>query len=138
MVRGMTTAEDLHELEQLAVGDVVALAPDSPAHPEWIVRARDGLFLVLSRPSDLDASTEIYTIADLAAGVRGPCNLIGGGWDMTDPAWADKLLRALNYDRQVTERLHATGGPVSLAEVRVRVSERNNVPLALAHRKTTR
>lgn len=134
----MTAAEDLHELEQLVVGDVVALAPDSPAHPVWTVRSRDDRFLVLSRPSDLDASTEIYTIADLEAGVRGPCNLIGGGWDMTDPEWADKLLRALNYDLQVTEQLRATSGPVTLAEIRVHVSERNNVPLALAHRKSTR
>jgi hypothetical protein len=138
VVRGMIAAEDLHELEQLVVGDVVALAPDSPAHPVWIVQARDARFLVLSRPSDLDANTQIYTIADLAAGVRGPCNLIGGGWDMTDPAWADKLLRALNSDLQVTEQLNTMGGPVSLAEIRVRVSERNNVPLALAHRKTAR
>lgn len=134
----MTTLEDLHELAQLELGDVVALAPDSPAHPEWTVRARDARFLVLARPSDLDASTQIYTIADLAAGVRGPCNLIGGGWDMSDPAWADKLLRALNYDLQVTDQLRATRGPVPLTEIRVHVSERNNVPLALAHRKTTR
>lgn len=134
----MTAPDDLHELEQLDVGDVIALAPDSPAHPEWTVQARDTRFLVLSRPSDLDARTQIYTIADLAAGVRGPCNLIGGGWDMKDPAWADKLLRALNYDLQVTDQLHTTGGPVSLTEIRVRVSERNNVPLALAHRKTAR
>lgn len=134
----MTTAEDLHELEQLDVGDVVALAPDSPAHPEWTVRSRDARFLVLSRPSDLDASTEIYTIADLVAGVRGPCNLLGGGWDLNDPEWADKLLRALNYDLQVTDQLRATGGPVSLAGIRVHVSERNNVPLALTRRKSTR
>lgn len=134
----MTTAEDLNELDQLDVGDIVALAPDSPAHPEWTVRSRDARFLVFSRPSDLDASTEIYTIADLVAAVRGPCNLIGGGWNMNDPEWADNLLRALNYDLQVTEQLHATNSAVSLTQIRVHVSERNNVPLALARRENSR
>ncbi len=125
------TPEDRAEISHLIVGDSICLAPAAPATPDWLVRAVDERFVILSRPSDHEPG-EIYTIADLVRGVRGPCDLARGGWDMSSPTWADELLRALNYELHVEGLLSDGVSTVVLEEEAVQVSHRNNVPLALA------
>lgn len=77
------------------------LFADSPRW--WTVRARDERFTILTRQAPFRAKgTVFYTIVDHQAGVRGPCNLLGQGWDFEEGRLeesARELLAAL--------RLHA-------------------------------
>jgi|GEM_PF-3503896 len=66
-------------------------------HRWWTARAVSERFAVLTRQAEFKPKGEVaYTIIDPKRGVRGPCNLIGQGWDarMEDAACFD-LLAAL-------------------------------------------
>jgi len=95
----------------------------------WTVRCHDDRFIILTRQADFKPKgVSIYTIIDRVREVRGPCNLIGGGWDIDEPGGPEALLRALNYHLEVIARLKAGEGSVTLEEASVEVSYRDNVP----------
>jgi hypothetical protein len=120
-----------NEIPPLPIGARVRFGyPGSEARRWWTVRAVDGRFTVLTRQRDFRPKGEsFYTIIDRVRGVRGPCNLIGQGWDVDEPGGPQALLRALNYHLEVSARLAAGEGRVVLDEASVKVSHRNNVPV---------
>jgi len=96
----------------------------------WTVRAADDRYVVLTRFTPFnEKGTLTYTIVDAVAGHRGPCNLIGQGWDI-DPEkpeeGSEELLVALHGGRDTLddeslpddERVHIP---------RVEISHRNRV-----------
>jgi len=119
---------------ELKPGDKVKL---QDANRWWDVRTGDERFVVLTRQQSFRTKgTLLYTVIDWERGVRGPCNLIGGGWDehMEDEA-CEALLRALNAHVEwdaFMRRDHAENGTTSWRhpdEVMVEVSHRNYVPI---------
>lgn len=127
------TPEDRAELSRLVVGDVIALSPATPAQPGWTVRAADGRFVILSRQSDLGPAREIYTIADLERGIRGPCDFLAENWNMGSPSGAGALLDALHHQLQLDAVTDASIRSSSSSEpAPIRVSAHNTVPLSLA------
>jgi hypothetical protein len=90
----------------------------------WRVRCSDERFTILTRQAEFKPKgIPLYTIIDRERGVRGPCNLIGQGWDefMTDEACAE-LLASLRGE----------------AEWPVEVSYRNNVPIEVVAERSRR
>lgn len=105
----------------LAVGDKVRLGFDIPSR-WWDVRAVDKRYVVLTRQQEFKPKgTLVYTIIDWERDLRGPCNLIGQGWDVQTPGGCDALLRALNVEPK----------PGPITEISVEVSYRNNVPIEI-------
>lgn len=118
----------------------------------WTVRAEDERFTILTRQREFHPADEVvYTIVDRERGVRGPCNLLGQGWDFnvdTLDADATLLLDALNLDakREAWRLANPDAGtpiqnmrgrtidyPPELDEgVAVEISHRNNVPIKIA------
>lgn len=115
---------------RLGLSDRVKFAGDSKW---WTVRATDDeRFVILTRPEPFQPKgTSVYTIIDWERGVRGPCNLIGQGWDVDEPNGCEDLLRALHYKLEVSARLNAGEESVALDEPAVEVSYRNNVPIEI-------
>lgn len=83
------------------IGAKVKLLKDGPRW--WAVRAADERFAILTRQADFKPKGEVlYTILDVHEGVRGPCNLIGQGWDRYMPDTAcQELLEALQVGAKV-------------------------------------
>ena len=82
----------------LKKGDKVKLALDSQDRLWWTVRVRDNRWMILTRHAPFQKKGwKYYTIIDTTEGIRGPCNLVGQGWDakMSDKA-CKSLLEALN------------------------------------------
>jgi hypothetical protein len=77
------------------------------------IRARDGRYIVLTQPFNL-RRTVLYTIIDLAEGVRGPENLIFGQGAETDEQ-CEAIVRRLNGS--------------AAGSIRTEVSRRNRVSL---------
>lgn len=97
----------------------------------WTVEAVDERFIVLTRQADFKKKgVHLYTIIDWVRGVRGPCDLIGQGWDVDVPGGSDQLLRALNAFFEPRET--PPSGEWMVAERRVQVSHRNNVEIGFA------
>ena len=117
------------EKTNLNIGDRVRFGNGSAAGKTWTVRTLDSRFAILTRKNG-----EQYTIIDWERGVRGPCNLIGQGWDCTGDG-ADELLRALNYHLEVLARLDAGEKSVPMDEISAEVSYRNNVPIEIVWHK---
>jgi len=109
-------------IDQLHVGTQAKLAGPDPRR-WWTVRAASGRYAVLTTQAPLRPRGELwYTIADLERGRRGPCNLVGQGWDLTNnpDVGCAALLDALVADE-------------------VEISHRNNVPLeVIQHRTVTK
>lgn len=117
----------------------------------WTARAADDRFTILTRQADFRPRGEVfYTIIDAEQGVRGPCNLIGQGWDFhpeTLDEDAARLLNALNLNRRREEwaaahpeartPIEGVQGwridyPPELDEdVAIEVSHRNRVPVQI-------
>jgi hypothetical protein len=99
----------------------------------WTVRAEDERFTILTRQADFKPAGEyFYTIIDRVRAVRGPCNLIGQGWEFKPDTLeqnAAELLRALNYHLEMVADLRP--GPRPMTELEVEVSYRNNVPILI-------
>lgn len=101
----------------------------------WLVQATDARWVVLTRQADFRPAGELlYTIIDWQEDVRGPCDLLGQGWDfhpttVTDDA--ERLLRALQYRVEVHARLDAGEVSVTMEETSTEVSHRNRVPIAI-------
>lgn len=97
----------------MVIGDRVKFSGDAKW---WTVRATDGeRFVILTRQADFKPKGHaLYTIIDWHRGLRGPCDLIGGGWDeqMGDSA----CLRLMD----------------ALAAGDVEVSYRNNLPIDIS------
>lgn len=121
----------------LAVGDQLKLADGS--HYWWTVRAVDERYVVLTRYAPFRSSL-LYTIADTQTGRRGPCDLIGQGWDFdktndqTLAASAERLLVALHggVDTVDDESLPDAARTFIPA---VEISHRNNVPITITQRR---
>jgi len=61
----------------------------------YTIQARNDRFVILTKPFNAQ-KTYLYTIVDLARGVRGPCNLIFGlPCDVNTPESASKALAML-------------------------------------------
>lgn len=59
----------------------------------WTVRAGDERFTILTRQASFKPKgTVCYTIIDRDREVRGPCSLIGQGWDFQEDLEADAAL----------------------------------------------
>jgi len=85
-------------IPDLAVGDRATLGWGSKADATrwWTVRAGDERFTILTRQRDFHAKGKlIYTIIDRERDVRGPCNLIGQGYDVEEEGGCDRLLADL-------------------------------------------
>lgn len=106
----------------------------------WDVRATssDARWVVLTQQEPFAPIGRLrYTIIDWERGVRGPCNLIGQGWDFmpgTDlNQSAQRLIDALEAKRSIQARLDQLlpGQGVACDEVAVEVSYRNNVRIVI-------
>lgn len=97
----------------------------------WTVQAGDARFTILTRPAAGKKQGSEYTIIDSVRGLRGPCDLIGQGWDVDAENGCEKLLRALNFHLEVEARLAAGEERVPLTEVSTEVSYRNNVSVEI-------
>lgn len=132
----VSTATAATQPRALVVGDRVRFTtPHNEAHSWWTVRAGDERYTVLTRQRPFRPKGELlYTIIDRQRDVRGPCNLVGQGWDVETPGGCDELLRALQRHDELLERLDAlpAGTPVPAEDVTVEVSYRNNVPIEIA------
>jgi hypothetical protein len=91
-----TPTRDLRT-ETLKAGDRVRFeSPSKAALRWWDVRAADDRWAVLTQQAPFRPKGElVYTIVDSENGRRGPCNLIGQGWDVEEPGGCDALLAAL-------------------------------------------
>lgn len=59
----------------------------------WAVRAQRGRFVVCTQQVPFEPRGVLrYTVLDLDRGIRGPCNLVGQGWEGID---TDRGCRAL-------------------------------------------
>lgn len=118
----------------LAVGTRVKLLHGNDIRRWWTVRACDDRFTILTRQADFEsAGTSVYTIIDWKRGVRGPCNLIGQGWDVDEPNGCQELLAALQ--RHVAREQRFGNAEWLLTDedgVTVEVSYRNNVRIGIA------
>lgn len=66
----------------LKPGDKVRTAKDGKAW--WTVQASGNRYAILTRQAPFKPKGDyLYTIVDSEGAVRGPCNLIGNGWDVT-------------------------------------------------------
>jgi hypothetical protein len=113
------------EKTNLNIGDRVRFGNGAAAGKTWTVKSLDPRFVILTRKND-----EQYSIIDWERGVRGPCDLIGQGWDCTGDG-ADELLRALNYHLEACAKLDAGAEKVVMEEISTEVSYRNNVPIEI-------
>ncbi|MDV8022296.1 hypothetical protein [Rhodococcus sp. IEGM 1330] len=78
----------------LAVGGKVTFIGE-PRRP-YIVRATSENFAVLTRQADFKPKgVHFYCIIDWRKSVRGPCNLIGNGWDTTTDESCEELCAEL-------------------------------------------
>lgn len=76
----------------------------------WTVRAEDDRYVILTMPTKQSKKWLLYTVIDWERDVRGPINLIGGGWGIQEETdYAEKLQELIDGE--------------------VEVSWRNNVPL---------
>jgi hypothetical protein len=105
----------------------------------WTVRASDERFIVLTRTAAFGRGIT-YTIIDKERGVRGPCNLIGQGWNFNPDSLdydGQRLLDALQRHVDIERRLEAGERSISHDEPAVEVSYRNNVPVRIAAKRHT-
>ena len=117
--------------QHLPAGSRVRLGQDTRPKAWWTVRAADERFTILTRPASNKARGSEYTIIDTGRALRGPCDLIGQGWDVDAEQGCEKLLRALNFHLEVAARLNAGEGSVRMTETSTEVSHRNNVPIEI-------
>lgn len=86
---------------ELAVGQRVKLHLDSRQR-WWTVRGLTADTVVLTRQRDFRPRGErVYTVIDWRAGVRGPVNVIGQGWDVSTDERCQELaemVRSGNWD----------------------------------------
>lgn len=128
------------------VGARVKLPNDGPRW--WDVRVADDRFAILTRQAEFRPKGEVcYTILDAVEGVRGPCNLIGQGWDKYMP---DKACRELLEELQIGAKTDAwNAGDRSFdmdahiawmnehQRFGVEISHRNRVNLVIGEVRTT-
>ncbi|WP_422758977.1 hypothetical protein [Paenarthrobacter sp. C1] len=117
--------QNLHE------GSRVRLGQGTRPKAWWTVRAMDDRFTILTRPASNTARGSEYAIIDNVRALRGPCDLIGQGWDVDAEQGCQKLLRALNFHLEVVARLAAGEESVRTTETSTEVSYRNNVPIEI-------
>ena len=104
--------------------------PKEEARYWWDVRTGDDRYTILTKQEPFQPKGDLwYTIIDRETGMRGPCNLIGGGWDskMSD-AKCEALLRAL-------QRANNPSLPPAEYEDSahsVEVSHRNRIPVEIS------
>jgi hypothetical protein len=91
------TTDTKHETtarQILTVGDQVRTSLDRRAW--WDVVAAGSRYAIMTRQAPFRPKGEyLYSIVDAQEGVRGPCNLVGNGWDVTQyrtPAIGWRLL----------------------------------------------
>lgn len=66
---------------ELAVGDIIRFAEES--RYRWTVRAVvDGVTVVTRQAQFKPKGTLLYSVIHWTAGVRGPVNVIGQGWEV--------------------------------------------------------
>lgn len=116
---------------ELTPGTRVRLGQGTRPKAWWTVREADDRYAVLTRPVSNKAKGSEYTIIDSVRELRGPCDLIGQGWDVDADGGCAKLLRALNFHLEVVARLEAGEQSVRMTEDSTEVSYRNNVPIEI-------
>lgn len=122
----------------LAVGDQLKF--DDSSRYWWTVRAVDERYVVLTRHAPFRSSL-LYTIADAQTGRRGPCDLIGQGWDFdktndqTLATSAERLLVALHGGMDTVDD-ESLPHDERVFIPAVEISHRNNVPTRIIERKT--
>lgn len=123
--------------QDLEIGQRVKLAHGASTNLFWTVQALDDRFVILTRQAPFRPKGQSqYTIIDWERGVRGPCNLIGQGWDIDEPNGPEDLLQALNNQLEIHRRLDAGEKSVSIDDYAVEVSHRNNVPVEIVDRRS--
>ncbi|MDF2994279.1 MAG: hypothetical protein K0S37_4793 [Microbacterium sp.] len=106
----------------------------------WTVRAADDRFAVLTRYAPFRKRPIAYTIIDTERDLRGPCDLIGQGWDFntesddTIGTSARKLLTALRGGIDTLDD-ESLPDDERISIPAVEVSHRNNVPIDIIERK---
>jgi hypothetical protein len=83
----------------------------------WMVRAASDRFAVLTAPAPFyPKGTRQYTIVDYQRGVRGPCNLLGGGYG--DGSYSTEQCAKILAELEIEPGTDAHG-------MRIEVSARN-------------
>lgn len=116
---------------ELSAGTRVRLGQGTRPQAWWTVTAGDERFTVLTRPVATAGKGSEYTIIDRVRDLRGPCDLIGQGWDVDADGGSESLLRALNFNLEINARLAAGEKSVPVTEASTEVSHRNNVPIEI-------
>lgn len=91
--------------DSIKTGDKIRFAPKTSKR-WWTVMARDERYLICEQQRPFHPQGQMqYTVVDLARthtynGVgpgmaRSSVNSLGGGWDMSEPGWADTMLAEL-------------------------------------------
>lgn len=98
-------------IPELKPGQQVQFADSFDHRYWWDVQAGNERYTILTHQARFKPAGElIYTIIDREQGVRGPCNLVGQGYDVKSPGGVDRLL-------------------AELGEGTVDMSQRNRVPV---------
>lgn len=122
----------------LTVGESIKLDFDTSNH-WWRVRAVDERYAIATRQALFQpAGVVVYTILDFDERHRGPCDLVGQGWDFNEEtldADAARLLDALHDSYEITDRIRTGESGVELADPAVQISRRNRVPLSILNRR---
>jgi hypothetical protein len=92
----------------LKPGDKVRTAKDGKAW--WTVQAAGSRYAILTRQAPFRPRGDyLYTIVDSVDAVRGPCNLIGNGWDVTqyptpEIGWRLLHLKLIAGELEISDR----------------------------------
>ena len=84
-VEGRRLVEQIHERKRqqtLKPGDKVRTRRDGKAW--WTVQVAGSRYAIMTRQAPFKPKGDyLYSIIDAKEGVRGPCNFIGNGWDVS-------------------------------------------------------
>jgi hypothetical protein len=108
--------QPVDQIVRLTVGQKVKLYHDAGGRFWWTVRARTETTVVLTRQASFRKRGVLcYTVIDYRAGVRGPINVVGQGWDTnTDEECQELAQLVLDGEWEISQRNWV---PIDLAEV---------------------
>ena len=97
---------------KLEVGDKVRTVRDLPFW--WTVQTAGDRYVIMTRQAPFKPKGDyLYTIIDNETGMRGPCNLIGNGWDVSqyktpEAGWRGLHVQLLAGDIELSHRQQVT------------------------------
>lgn len=107
----MLDAETLRLRGRLSPGAKIRIAADNNAWRKWwTVQAAGSRYVIVTQQAPFRPKGDyVYSILDFETGIRGPSDLIGHGWDVSqypsaEIGWRLLHLALLSGRRQITSR----------------------------------